>query len=163
MSNQTYPTFFEPDRETLKSRNAMFLRALIAAHPVEANDLVRRHDQRAEAERQESLKAIESQVERLITKVVNLRDEVTRPEIKVIGPARRIIDEVAAKHEFSSAAIVGRSRKKAIVAARNEAAWRIVNELGYSLPQTGKLLDRDHSTVIHACRRHEESLDAGLS
>lgn len=69
--------------------------------------------------------------------------------------ASSIIREVAKKHGVVPSAIRGPSRNKALVQARHEAAFRIVFELGYSYPKTGRALgDRDHTTVLNSLRKH---------
>ena len=65
---------------------------------------------------------------------------------------KQIIAEVAKQHRVAVADILGQSRKAYIVAARREAMQRIRNELGYSYPQIGRIFDRDHSSIIWACR-----------
>ena len=74
-----------------------------------------------------------------------------------------IVAEVAAAHRLPVADLMGRSKLKHIVAARHEAMWRIRQVTWadgvtprYSLPQIGRYFDRDHTSVIHACKRHLE-------
>lgn len=50
--------------------------------------------------------------------------------------------------------ILGAIRSKHVTPARYEAAYRMVHELGMSLPATGRRLNRDHTTILHAISRH---------
>lgn len=75
---------------------------------------------------------------------------------------KRIIAEVAERHGFTPEALTGQSRSARIVRARQEAMWLAYQERWpdgrrvYSLPQIGAFFGgRDHTTVIHAIRRHE--------
>lgn len=48
-------------------------------------------------------------------------------------------------------------RKKEIVTARH-AIWFIAHDfLGYSYPLLGKMYGKDHSTVLHGCRKIREN------
>lgn len=70
-------------------------------------------------------------------------------------PSAQIIIEVARKHGCTVGALVGRSRCKAITAARYEAMTRVREELGYSLPHIGEIFDnRDHTSVLYGIRKH---------
>ena len=72
----------------------------------------------------------------------------------------RALHEVARKHGVHVRDIRSTNRTKYVVAARNELAHRLVRELGWSLPRTGEFIGRDHSTILHAVRQHEEWLAA---
>lgn len=50
--------------------------------------------------------------------------------------------------------IAGPSRTQTVVRARQITAWLLVNRAGKSLPEAGRFLGgRDHTTILHACRR----------
>lgn len=69
-----------------------------------------------------------------------------------------IIRAVCLKHGISSDALVGRHRKAEICAARHEAAFRMIVELGYSYPRAGRVLGgRDHTTILNSVKRHAAS------
>lgn len=67
---------------------------------------------------------------------------------------RKILMQVSEKHGVPLEVIVGFGRSKDIVPARYEAAYRMVTELGMSLPAAGRRLNRDHTTILHGVRRH---------
>ncbi|CDP50689.1 hypothetical protein [Devosia sp. DBB001] len=66
-----------------------------------------------------------------------------------------IVAECAAKYGVSVKDILSMRRNKDIVSARYEAMWRMRQETTMSYPQIGAKLGRDHSTVVHAIKRHE--------
>lgn len=72
--------------------------------------------------------------------------------VPMIGRDKRILREVAQAHRVSLDDIIGPRRFKAYVAARREAMQRIRSELGFSYPHIGRLFNRDHTSVLHACR-----------
>jgi chromosomal replication initiator protein len=84
-----------------------------------------------------------------------------------VGRCRKIIAEVAAAHRLSVADICGHARSSRFVVARHEAIWtcrRITKENGaprYSTTFLGDLFGgRDHTSILHAVRRHDERLAA---
>jgi len=71
--------------------------------------------------------------------------------------AKMIIAEVALKHKVPASAIIGPHRQPPVVAARHEAAFRIVTELGLTFPAAGRRLgNRDHTTILASVKRHIE-------
>ncbi len=81
-----------------------------------------------------------------------------------IPPARarlpaiaEIIAEVARETGLTVAMLVGDRRSRPIVAARHLAYWRVARETGASLAAIGRAFgDRDHTTIIHGIRKHEQ-------
>ncbi len=70
-------------------------------------------------------------------------------------PARELMKQIGAKHGVSLDDILSARRQTDIAAARFEISARLY-ERGLSYPQIGRLINRDHTTVIHAVRRHYE-------
>ncbi len=73
----------------------------------------------------------------------------------------RIIRRVAAVYEVSAKDLLGKCRQRAVVLPRQVAMYvaRAVTKL--SLPQIGKAFGgRDHTTVLHACRKIEAAMKA---
>lgn len=62
--------------------------------------------------------------------------------------------EFALEHGVTLEAVLGRSRTKAVVAARH-ALWRHVRALGLSYPEIGELFGVDHTSVYQACREEK--------
>lgn len=64
----------------------------------------------------------------------------------------QIIARIAALHDVDVEDITGPSRVRHVC----EARWAVMRELraaGKSTPRIGRLLNRDHSTVVHGLRR----------
>lgn len=66
----------------------------------------------------------------------------------------RVIAVSAAHFGIGPDDIVGTGRHRDTIQARMVAAW-ILRQDGRSYPEIGRALGKDHSTVIHACRRIE--------
>jgi hypothetical protein len=81
---------------------------------------------------------------------------------KHLSEAQKIMYEVAVKHGIRLEDLRSPIRIKRFVLARHEAMWEIKRQRpGLSLPQIGRLFgNRDHTTVLHAIRKHQERLDA---
>ena len=70
---------------------------------------------------------------------------------------REIINALARDYNTTAADMLGHSRFQHIMKARNAAAF-VLRQRGNSFPQIGKFLGgRDHSTVINACKRFEDT------
>lgn len=80
--------------------------------------------------------------------------------------AREIVADVAELHGFTFDDMVSPRRFREITLARQEAIWvcrqvrRADGSQRYSLPFLGHLLNRDHTSILNAERRHAERLDA---
>lgn len=74
--------------------------------------------------------------------------------------AAAILASVARHHGFTVAELKSARRVKKVVLARQEAAYRIISETPLSYPQVGKLLHRDHTTILHAVAKHAERTGA---
>ncbi len=95
-------------------------------------------------------------------------EEILAPTIVNRRPARSassVIDIVAQHFNITPDDIIGKVRKKTIVRPRQIAMFLLREELTYSYPEIGAHCGgRDHTTVIHACRKIEKELiaDAAL-
>lgn len=77
-------------------------------------------------------------------------------------PARKILMEVADKHNMPISAFRSPSRKIPFVSLRREACYRLHTELKFSLSQIGRLMgNQDHTTVLHSIRQHKKILVEG--
>jgi hypothetical protein len=74
------------------------------------------------------------------------------------GLAREIIRDCAAEGNFPIRLLSSDYRNRHIVRLRQKAMYRMHRELGWSLPRIGRMLNRDHTTVLHGVRRHEFNL-----
>ncbi len=72
---------------------------------------------------------------------------------------KRIILETCNKHDVSYNDIMSPRRAVPIVRARQEAMWRLKMETSMSYPAIGRRLGgKDHTTILHGVRKHEERL-----
>jgi hypothetical protein len=83
------------------------------------------------------------------------------PGLTVLPPpvngktVKQILCEVVAKHGIKMWELQSPRRAAPVVAARQEACYRLRVEKRLSLPEIGrKLGGRDHTTVLHGCRAH---------
>lgn len=74
------------------------------------------------------------------------------------GSIRQIVQRVASEYAVPVVELVGPSRKRRIVIARQEAMRRALAE-GFTSEQVGRALGgRDHSTVLHGAERARDRL-----
>ena len=73
-------------------------------------------------------------------------------------PIQSLAERIAREHVITVAGLLGRSHSATLARARREL-WSLVRgSLGYSLPELGRLFDRDHSTILVAIRKREGEL-----
>ncbi len=70
------------------------------------------------------------------------------------------VQAIAERHGLPVEAVMGRCRQREYVLARQEAMWVLRNRLGDSLPRIGRLMGRDHTTILHGIRAHEARVSA---
>lgn len=86
---------------------------------------------------------------RAIQTLINAKDEyLPSPEI--------IIEETAKYYSLDPKDILGQSRIKTVVLPRQISIYLVKEILGLSLPETGKVFKRDHTTIIHSLKKIEE-------
>ena len=86
---------------------------------------------------------------RAIQTLINAKDEyLPSPEI--------IIEETAKYYSLDPKDILGQSRVKTVVLPRQISIYLVKEILGLSLPETGKVFKRDHTTIIHSLKKIEE-------
>lgn len=73
---------------------------------------------------------------------------------------REIAVEVMLRCGFRVHELFLPGRDRAMARARHEIMYRAVNETSLSLPQIGRFLGRDHTTVLHGLRKHAERIGA---
>jgi chromosomal replication initiation ATPase DnaA len=76
---------------------------------------------------------------------------------------RSILIQTALKYGLTIDDLTGRSREARIAHPRQEAMWRMKHETPMSYPAIGRRLNRDHSTVLHGVKAHQQRLDKGLA
>ena len=89
----------------------------------------------------------------------------SRPALCGKDLVRHVLRNVGATRGIDPRDILGDSRLRLIVYARQEVAWRLYqfrDHRGYrrfSMPQIGRYLRRDHTTILHAIRAHEKRME----
>lgn len=76
-----------------------------------------------------------------------------------------IINKVASEHGVTFEDVMGNSRMQHVIYARHEC-FNALQNAGLSSSQVGRLMGRDHTTVLHGAKRHRERasrLARGLS
>ena len=68
--------------------------------------------------------------------------------------ALAILAFISRKHSVSVNSLRSPQRLPYVVAARQEAYYRLMTECALSSPEVGRLLNRDPSTVMHGVRMH---------
>ena len=74
-------------------------------------------------------------------------------------PIKKVIKKIASFYDLSEENILSHSRKKEFVKPRQIVMYILRNELKYSYSNIAeKLGNRDHTTIIHACRKIEKEI-----
>lgn len=73
---------------------------------------------------------------------------------------RRAVEEVAAKHAVPMRELTGPAKHRSLAYIRQEAMWSARQTTGASFPEIGRVLNRDHTTVIHGVRAHAARIGA---
>jgi chromosomal replication initiator protein len=73
-----------------------------------------------------------------------------------VTTVRRIIDAVAAETGVGAKEIMSDRRARRIARPRFAACWLARHLTSQSLPQIGRTIGRDHTTIMHALDRAEE-------
>jgi len=77
--------------------------------------------------------------------------------------ARKVLEDVCAQFNISMNDLLSPRRDKRATSARKTAYWRLKNETQWSLPQIGRLMKKDHTTVLHGLIRFQlEALHKSL-
>jgi len=62
------------------------------------------------------------------------------------------VDAIAKQYGYTAADMLGKSRLKRVVAVRRLCVL-MLREKGYSTTEIGRVMDRDHSTIVHALNK----------
>lgn len=80
--------------------------------------------------------------------------------IKVRYTMHEILDDVSMMYGVSVADLRGPARTKGIAHARQHAMYLMAQQPHLSLPQIGRYLNRDHTTILHGVRAHKARAEA---
>lgn len=84
---------------------------------------------------------------------------VKKADEKTVTP-ELIISEVARRYGITEEDILSSNRSREIAVPRQLAIYLTRELCGYSTPKIGSVFGRDHSTVMHACKKTEEMIAA---
>lgn len=77
---------------------------------------------------------------------------------KPVSLAAEILQDVAVWHKMPVRAITSRNQSRRYVLARWEASFLLKHcARKYSTTQIGRMLGRDHTTIVYALKRYRES------
>jgi chromosomal replication initiator protein len=62
------------------------------------------------------------------------------------------IDAIAELHGYTLADILGKRKQKPLVEVRRKCVVRL-RSFGYSTTEIGRIMNRDHSTIVHALQK----------
>jgi chromosomal replication initiation ATPase DnaA len=79
------------------------------------------------------------------------------PPKKPIGVLAEIIERVGQVCKVEPQQIKSCRRDANIARARQLVMWLAWKKTGYSFPRIGTILDRDHATVMHGCKKVEKA------
>lgn len=80
----------------------------------------------------------------------------------LVTNSKRIILEVAQESGLTVNDLKSAARQRPLARARQRAMWLIAKQTELSLPQIGKIFNRDHTTVLHAIRYMNRTLGANV-
>ena len=78
---------------------------------------------------------------------------------KLYIKADEIIATICRETGLTRAELLGCRRYPSLVAARNEAMYRIRQDTCLSTTEIGNFFGKNHATVIHAIKQHQQWLD----
>ena len=74
---------------------------------------------------------------------------------------RQLVADIALIYGVTLTDIYSSRRSKVISAARHHVMFEISQRTEWSLPQIGRFLNRDHTTVLHGIRSHKLRIERG--
>lgn len=91
------------------------------------------------------------------------RKHITEAEVAAMfvpkAKAREVIMEVCEASGVKVAALMGRSQQRRHVWPR-QVAYRALHRAGYSLSEIGRIMKRDHATIISGIRAADQRVGA---
>ena len=86
---------------------------------------------------------------------VRVRREELQPRWK------KIVNEVVKEHGIPFKILLSDRRSYPVIRARQECYWQLYTKTTMSMPAIGKVLKRDHTTVLYGIRKHCERHNLG--
>ncbi|HEY6021794.1 MAG TPA: helix-turn-helix domain-containing protein [Candidatus Paceibacterota bacterium] len=78
------------------------------------------------------------------------------PMVPPAGSMREKAEDICLEYGITMASFRGRARDAITVAARTEFIAWVRKELGKTYGEIGAFLNRDHTTIVHMMRKHED-------
>lgn len=146
-------------RNTERGAQAVIMKRLEEARAQKeaAEARVRRIEMLKQEAEQTRLEVLERKASR-DADLVHPQDHESEPVVEdtiVEKPsARSIAERIAIENGVSFGEVLGPSRNRSIVAVRHAAIRAVVNARpDMSLPQIGRVFNRDHTSILHAMRK----------
>jgi len=80
------------------------------------------------------------------------------------SPEKKILkDLISREFRIDWEVIKSKSKQTELVEARTRYSWLAVKILGQTLPSTGRDLNRDHTTIVHALQKMSQAKKDGTS
>lgn len=111
-----------------------------------------------------TLKEKRQRVIRQLPAVICLPDRSGGP-LPTLAPYQRaalILRGICRKYDIQQKVLLGPSREGIVIEARREACYLIARDTDLTLPAIGKLVRRDHTTVMYSIERHCDTNDVAL-
>ncbi len=70
----------------------------------------------------------------------------------------KVLAKVASITGVDAEVMRSRTRRQPVTYARQVAMWHM-HRAGYSMPKIGRFFNRDHTTVLHACKRVQSKME----
>lgn len=125
-------------------------------------EAVREAQRVASANAQKAVEDLQKDEKTKEERVAELMRELNSLQPRGVGLGHQIAQAVARAHKLTMKDLTGGRRSRNIAWARQEAMWHIKEHTKLSLPQIGRMFNRDHTTVLHALRVHKERMEKGI-
>jgi len=83
----------------------------------------------------------------------------SRPGLDYAGSSESLINAICLAYGITEEVLKSKTRVGKIVEARTIAAYHLHRRLKYSSTVTGRMLNRDHATILHLCNKAEDLID----
>jgi len=104
----------------------------------------------SEGELKARIKEKRDEANALLDRAKELFEEAAKMERELCDP-NRIIEAVCAAWRVKEEQLLSKSRKARVARARQVAGYLLRQHTALSFPAIGRILGRDHSTIIHSC------------
>lgn len=68
------------------------------------------------------------------------------------------IDAIAEMYDYTLADILGKSKNRTLVKVRRKCVV-MLREKGYSTTEIGRIINRDHSTIVHSLQKSRAEME----